>query len=86
MSKEAVRLFIDKIEQDEELQDLVLNAFETKDPNVNLADVGREHGFEFTEEEGYEVWNELQNEDELSDFALELISGGVPLQCGKDDL
>lgn len=83
MSKEAVRLFIEKIEEDEELQDLVRNTFETKDSNVNLADVGREHGFEFTEGEGLEVWHELQNEEELSDFALELISGGVPQQDGK---
>jgi predicted ribosomally synthesized peptide with nif11-like leader len=86
MSKEAVRLFIEKIEQDEELQELVRNAFETKDPNVNLADVGREHGFEFTEEEGLEVWEEVQNEDELSDFALELISGGVPVVCEQQGI
>ena len=31
---------------------------------------------EFTEEEGLEVWNEIRNAEELSDFALELISGG----------
>lgn len=80
MSKEAVRLFIEKAEQDEVLQDTVRKAFEAKD-EVNLTDLGREYGFEFTEEEGLEVWNEIQNDEELSDFALELISGGLPINC-----
>ena len=76
-----MRLFIAKIEQDDQLQGLVLDAFENRDSDVNLTEVGREHGFEFTEEEGYAVWDELQNEEELSDFALELISGGTPISC-----
>ena len=76
MSKEAVRLFIEKAEQDEALQNIILNAFKNKEESINLVDLGREHGFEFTEEDGLEVWEEIQNEEELSDFTLELISGG----------
>jgi len=78
MSKEAVRLFIEKVEQDEKLQSQVLAAFET---NQNVSGLGRQQGFEFTEEEGYEVWEEVQGEDELSDFALELVAGGLPINC-----
>jgi hypothetical protein len=78
-----VRLFIAKIEQDDQLQGLVLDAFENRDSDVNLTEVGHEHGFEFTEEEGYAVWDELQNEEELSDFALELVSGGLPINCSN---
>jgi predicted ribosomally synthesized peptide with nif11-like leader len=74
MSKEAVRLFIEKVEQDEELKDLVHYWYNNHD--VNLVPYARKHGFDFTEEEGKEVWEEIQNEEELSDFALELISGG----------
>lgn len=79
MSKEAVRLFVEKIEQDEDLQAIVHDWYENPNSDANLADVGREHGFEFTEEEGREVWEEIQNGEELSDFALELISGGLPI-------
>lgn len=82
MSKEAVRLFIEKAEQDENLQDIILAAFETNDERINLIDLGREHGFEFTAEEGLEVWDELQNEEELSELTLELISGGSVVECG----
>lgn len=86
MSKEAVRLFAEKIEQDEDLQAIVHDWYENPNSDVNLADVGREHGFEFTEEEGYEVWEEIQNEEELSDFALELIAGGVPINCQDQNI
>lgn len=89
MSKEAVRLFIKKVEQDEKLQAIVLDGFESKETTtLNLADLGREHGFEFTEEEGLEVWSEFQNKEELSDFALELVSGGAPVNCnsGTNDI
>lgn len=83
MSKEAVRLFIEKVEQDETLQDIVRSAFEDQDESMNLVDLGREHGFEFTKEEGLEVWDEIQNAEELSDFTLELVvSGGAPVDCG----
>ncbi len=84
MSKEAVRLFIQKAEQDECLQNLILKAFETQDESVNLIELGREHGFHFTKEEGLEVWNEIQNEEELSELTLELISGGSLVECGNN--
>lgn len=83
MSKEAVRLFAEKIEQDEDLQDIVREWYDNPNSGINLAEIGLEHGFEFTEEEGYEVWEEIQNGEELSDFTLELISGGLPINCSN---
>lgn len=77
MSKEAARLFIEKIDQNNDLQELIINSLENQDSSVNLVEVGREHGFEFTEEEIRKVWSDILKEEELSDFALELISGGV---------
>lgn len=86
MSKEAVRLFAEKIEHDEKLQEIVHNWYENPDSDINLAQIGQEHGFEFTEEEGLEVWEEIQNAEELSDFTLELISGGTNPQGTLDSL
>lgn len=83
MSKEAVHLFLEEIEQDEELQEIVQNWYENPESDINLVHIGQEHGFEFTEEEGLEVWNEIQDAEELSDFALELISGGTSALCGN---
>ncbi len=76
MSKEAVHLFIKKIEQDEKLQEIVQNWYKNPDSGINLTEIGREHGFEFTKQEGLEIWNQMQKEEELPDFALELIAGG----------
>ena len=84
MSKEAVRLFLQKAEQDEHLQDIILAAFETMDESVNLIELGQEHGFHFTKEEGLEVWDEIQNEEELSGLTLELISGGSTVEMGNN--
>lgn len=80
MAKEAVRLFIEKVEQDETLQEIVQDGFDSNHQNFNIVALGKEHGFEFTEEEALEVWDEIQNEEELSDFTLELISGGGTTQ------
>ena len=68
MSKEAVRLFIKDIEQDESLQDLVREWYENPNVNVNLHELGRERGFEFTAQEVFEVWEEIENESELPDL------------------
>ena len=45
------------------------------DGSVKLTKLAAEHGFEFTVEEAESVWNEAQG-GELSDFELEVVSGG----------
>lgn len=84
MSKEAVRLFRDKIGQDEQLQSILRVAFETMDDQLNLVDLAREYGFEFTEEEGLAALQEAREGGELSDFELELVTAGGPVNCGGD--
>ena len=44
----------------------------------DLVALGKENGFEFTQEELEGGWEELQESDEgLTDFELEVVSGGV---------
>ena len=44
---------------------------------ADLIELGKENGFEFTQEELEAGWEELQKSDEtLTDFELEVVSGG----------
>ena len=44
---------------------------------ADLVELGKENGFEFTQEELEAGWEELQESDEgLTDFELEVVSGG----------
>jgi len=46
---------------------------------ADLVALGKESGFEFTQEELSNAWEELQESHEgLTDFELEVVSGGVP--------
>ena len=46
---------------------------------ADLVALGKENGYEFTQEELESGWEELQESDEgLTDFELEVVSGGVP--------
>ena len=45
---------------------------------ADLVALGKDNGFEFTQEELEAGWEELQKSDEtLTDFELEVVSGGV---------
>ena len=45
---------------------------------ADLVELGKENGFEFTQEELEAGWEELQESDEgLTDFELEVVSGGM---------
>ena len=44
---------------------------------ADLVELGKESGFEFTQEELKTGWEELQESDEgLTDFELDVVSGG----------
>ena len=50
---------------------------------ADLVALGKESGFEFTQEELTASWKELQESDEgLTDFELEVVSGGHAGQMG----
>ena len=49
---------------------------------VDLVALGKENGFEFTQEELESGWEELQESDEgLTEFELDVVSGGVGQQA-----
>lgn len=68
MSREAVSKFRDAINASEDLQDQIRSG-------ADLMAMGKENGFEFTAEELGATLNDLG--DELSDFELEVVSGGT---------
>ena len=46
-------------------------------PGADFVALGKENGFEFTQEELETGWEELQESDEgLTDFELDVVSGG----------
>ena len=51
---------------------------------ADLVALGKESGYEFTQEELESGWEELQESEEgLTDFELEVVSGGSQRQCGS---
>ena len=51
---------------------------------VDLVALGKDNGFEFTQEELETGWEELQESDEgLTDFELDVVSGGTGRQNGS---
>jgi predicted ribosomally synthesized peptide with nif11-like leader len=51
---------------------------------ADLVALGKESGYEFTQEELETGWEELQESDEgLTDFELDVVSGGNRPNCGS---
>ena len=51
---------------------------------ADLVALGKDNGFEFTQEELETGWEELQESDEgLTDFELDVVSGGTGGQNGS---
>ena len=51
---------------------------------ADLVALGKEAGFEFTQEELNTGWEELQESDEgLTDFELDVVSGGMGSKSGS---
>jgi len=49
---------------------------------ADLVALGKENGYEFSQEELNTGWTELQESDEgLTDFELDVVSGGVQEEC-----
>ena len=51
---------------------------------ADLVALGKDNGFEFTQEELETSWEELQESDEgLTDFELDVVSGGSRIGSGN---
>ena len=84
MTVEAVNQFLEKISEDEELQEELAATLESEDNDRAAAtELGARYGYEFTPDE---LWQEIQNRQrefqsqeeagELSDEELEAVAGG----------
>ncbi len=84
MSVEAMRAFRKLAGRDEAVETAVRGAV-GPDGNADLAGVvklGAEHGFQFSETDVISVFS--NDNEELSDFELELVSAGTLAVCKAD--
>ena len=81
MSIEQANAFRTFVNENETVQDKIREGL-VKDESFSLVEVAAEHGYAFTSEEAQTAWDEAQT-DELSDFELEVVSGGA--MCGGRD-
>ena len=73
MSLDQAHAFRDYVSQNEDLQKEIRSALMTE--SAKVSEIASKHGFTFTSEEGQEAWDAAQD-NELSDFELDLIAGG----------
>ena len=73
MSIEQANAFRTFVNENETVQDKIREG--AKDESFSLVALAAEHGYAFTSEEAQTAWDEAQTA-ELSDFELEVVSGG----------
>jgi predicted ribosomally synthesized peptide with nif11-like leader len=83
MSLEAVNQFLQKVTEDEQLQEELAKALEAENDRKAATDLAAKHGYDFTPDE---LWTEIQNRqsefqqkqvtEELSEEELEAVAGG----------
>ncbi len=71
MSLESARAFREHVSTNTELQNFLRN-----NPDADMLALGKEHGFDFTWEDGKLLQSQRDNY-ELSDFELEWVSAGT---------
>ena len=59
--------------QNEDVQKEIRSALMTE--SAKVSEIAAKHGFTFTSEEGQEAWESAQD-NELSDFELDMVAGG----------
>lgn len=74
MTQPAAEAFRAKINTSEELQDAIRAQIQAG--NLDLVALGATHGFEFSAAEANTLVEQLEGEGELSEFELEVVSGG----------
>ena len=73
MSLEQANEFRDYVAQNEDVQKEIRSALMTE--TAKVSEIAAKHGFSFTSEEGEQAWDAGQD-NELSDFELDMVSGG----------
>ena len=73
MSLDQANAFRDYVSQNEDVQKEIRSALMTE--SAKVSEIAAKHGFTFTSEEGQEAWESAQD-NELSDFELDMVAGG----------
>ena len=80
MSLEQANAFRDYVAQNEDVQKEIRSALMTE--SAKVSEIAAKHGFSFTSEEGEQAWETAQ-ENELSDFELDMVAGGTLTRAGS---
>ena len=73
MSLDQANAFRDYVSQNEDVQKEIRSALTTE--TAKVSEIAAKHGFSFTSEEGEQAWETAQD-NELSDFELDMVAGG----------
>ena len=73
MSLDQANAFRDYVSQNEDVQKEIRSALMTE--SAKVSEIAAKHGFTFTSEEGEQAWD-AASDNELSDFELDMVSGG----------
>ena len=73
MSLDQAHAFRDYVSQNEHVQKDIRSALMTE--SAKVSEIAAKHGFTFTSEEAEQAWDAAQD-NELSDFELDMIAGG----------
>ena len=73
MSLDQAHAFRDYVSQNEDVQREIRSALMTE--SAKVSEIASKHGFTFTSEEGEQAWDAAQD-NELSDFELDMVAGG----------
>ncbi len=73
MSLDQANAFRDYVSRNEDVQREIRSALMTE--SAKVSEIAAKHGFSFTSEEGEQAWETAQD-NELSDFELDMVAGG----------
>ena len=73
MSLDQANAFRDYVAQNDDVQREIRSALMTE--SAKVSEIAAKHGFTFTSDEGQQAWETAQ-ENELSDFELDMVAGG----------
>ena len=78
MSLDQAHAFRDYVSQNEDVQKEIHSALMTE--SAKVSEIASKHGFTFTSDEAEQAWA-TANDNELSDFELDMVAGGVTEEC-----
>ena len=81
MSLDQANAFRDYVSQNEDVQKEIRSALMTE--SAKVSEIASKHGFTFSSEEGQQAWETVQD-NELSDFELDMVAGGYGKGDGSD--